>query len=664
MRKTVWTALAVFVVVLMLAAWLMFDAYAVTRDAGIARLRYQARVLAEQAANGIDEYFDYYYRTLHFLATLPEIRRMDLTGEATLEAFYAEQEGNVRAVTRLAADGTIAWSWPDASVRGRDISKQEHNTRFLATRKATLSRVFMAVQGYPAVSLVVPVWNDGAFTGGLAILVPFEEISSRYVSQIRIGETGYAILFDSDGTELYCPVPVHTGRNVRDTSADSPSMLALAEVMAGGGSGDGDYLYSAVGETVGPPVRKVARYQAVPLVDSFWTIMVTVPESEAYGFIAGFRNRWLQLAFIIVAGSLAWSVILLRTLARNQRVNRALKDTNISLETVVKELGDAQERLVLQEKLAALGQVAAGIGHQVNSPLGAIVSASGNILGVAGRNLSPALKAYAALDPDSRTLFDALLERAFEKADAADGERKGAPRQERLEAARELEGAGVADARSIADDLADMDLLAERARFAALLERPEASALVGEAQRLSSLVSSARVIRQAAERAGAVVGALRTYARAERSREATVIEVNAELEMALTLYVGPSKPGIEVKRSYGELCHVRAVPDQLVQVWTNLVVNAVQAMEGKGSLEVGARRSGDRVIVEIADSGPGIPDGVMERIFEPFFTTKPPGEGSGLGLDIARRIVDSLGGSIACESRPGRTVFRVELPAA
>ncbi len=664
MRKTIWTALAVFAVVLMLAAWLMFDAYGVTRDEGIARLRFQARVLAEQAANGIDEYFDYYYRTLHFLAALPEIRDMDANGEATLRAFHEEQRGNVRAVTRIAPDGTIAWSWPDDSVRGRDISKQEHNARFLAAREPTLSRVFMAVQGYPAVSLVVPVRRGDDFAGGLAILVPFEEISSRYVSRIRVGETGYAVLFDSDGTELYCPVPGHAGRNVRETSADSPTMLALAEVMAGGGSGDGEYLYSAIGETVGPPVRKVARYQAVPLVDSFWTIMVTVPEGEAYGFIADFRNRWLQLAFIIVAGSLAWSVVLLRTLARNQSVNRALQDANVSLETVVRELGDAQERLVLQEKLAALGQVAAGIGHQVNSPLGAIVSASGNILGVAGRDISPALKAYAALGPESRALFDVLLERAFEKADSAEGEGKGAPRQERLEAARELEGAGVADARSIADDLADMDLLEERGRFSALLKRPEAAALVGEAQRLSSLVSSARVIRQAAERAGAVVGALRTYARAERSREATVIEVSAELEMALTLYVGPSKPGIEVTRSYGELCHVRAVPDQLVQVWTNLVVNAVQAMEGKGSLEVGARRSGDRVIVEIADSGPGIPEGAMERIFEPFFTTKPPGEGSGLGLDIARRIVDSLGGAIGCESRPGRTVFRVELPAA
>lgn len=664
MRKTVWTALVVFVVVLILAAWLMFDAYGVTRDEGIARLRFQARVLAEQAANGIDEYFDYYYRTLHFLAALPEIRDMGATGEAALRAFFDEQRGNVRAVTRIATDGTIAWSWPDNSVRGRDISKQEHNARFLSSRKATLSRVFMAVQGYLAVSLVVPVWRREEFAGGLAILIPFEEISSRYVSRIRVGETGYAVLFDADGTELYCPVPGHAGRNVRETSADSPSMLALAELMGRGGSGDGEYLYAAIGKAVGPPVRKVARYQAVPLVDSFWTIMVTVPEREAYGFIAGFRNRWLQLAFIIVAGSLAWSVILLRTLARNQSVNRALKDANVSLETVVRELGDAQERLVLQEKLAALGQVAAGIGHQVNSPLGAIVSASGNILGVAGRDISPALKAYAALDPDSRIQFDALLERAFERADAAGGERQGAPRQERLEAARELEGAGVADARSIADDLADMDLLDERGRFAALLGRPEAAALVGEAQRLSSLVSSARIIRQAAERAGAVVGALRTYARAERSREATVIEVSAELEMALTLYVGPSKPGVEVTRSYGEDCHVRAVPDQLVQVWTNIIVNAVQAMEGKGSLEIGTRRSGDRVIVEIADSGPGIPEAAKARIFEPFFTTKPPGEGSGLGLDIARRIVDSLGGAITCESRPGRTVFCVELPAA
>jgi two-component system NtrC family sensor kinase len=207
-----------------------------------------------------------------------------------------------------------------------------------------------------------------------------------------------------------------------------------------------------------------------------------------------------------------------------------------------------------------------------------------------------------------------------------------------------------------------MGLLADAADYAALLLDPRGAVLAAAARRLSSLRGSARVIREAAERASGVVGALGTYSRADRSREAALVDVGEELDMTLTLYVGASRPGIFVKRRFEPGCKVRAVPDLLTQVWTNLVVNALQAMEGRGEIEASVARSGGRVLVRLADTGSGIPSEIGDRVFEPFFTTKAPGEGSGLGLDIAKRIVEGLGGSITFDSRPGRTVFKVDLP--
>ena len=123
--------------------------------------------------------------------------------------------------------------------------------------------------------------------------------------------------------------------------------------------------------------------------------------------------------------------------------------------------------------------------------------------------------------------------------------------------------------------------------------------------------------------------------------------------------------GIQVVRDYDRsLPHVSAFPGELNQVWTNLIDNAVDAMEGNGTLTVRTRADlDDRLVVEIGDTGPGVPDEVRSRIFEPFFTTKPMGKGTGLGLDIAWRIVVGRHhGDIRLDSEPGDTRFQVILP--
>jgi len=128
--------------------------------------------------------------------------------------------------------------------------------------------------------------------------------------------------------------------------------------------------------------------------------------------------------------------------------------------------------------------------------------------------------------------------------------------------------------------------------------------------------------------------------------------------------LGHKLDGITVVRDYAsDLPTIEAYPGELNQVWTNLIDNAVDAMDDAGTLRLTARPEDDGVVVEIADTGPGMPPEVAARAFEPFFTTKEVGSGTGLGLDIARRIVEERhGGAITIDSRPGRTVLRVRLP--
>ncbi len=141
------------------------------------------------------------------------------------------------------------------------------------------------------------------------------------------------------------------------------------------------------------------------------------------------------------------------------------------------------------------------------------------------------------------------------------------------------------------------------------------------------------------------------------------VDVKEGIESTLTILKYKLKGGVTVHRAYGNLPPISAYGNQLNQVWTNLIDNAIDATNGKGQIWIRTAQEGDRVLVEIADDGVGIPPEIQPRIFEQFFTTKEVGKGTGLGLDIARRIVvGQHKGDIRFNSQPGETRFQVRLP--
>jgi signal transduction histidine kinase len=164
------------------------------------------------------------------------------------------------------------------------------------------------------------------------------------------------------------------------------------------------------------------------------------------------------------------------------------------------------------------------------------------------------------------------------------------------------------------------------------------------------------------DRAARIVYALKNYVRQDVAAVPVYASVSEGINTVLTLYQNQIKQGIEVKKTYTSvpllLCH----PEELIQVWSNLISNAIQAMNYRGQLAIALSTQNQHIVVQISDTGSGIPDHIKARMFEPFFTTKPLGEGSGLGLSIVRKIVDKHCGRIEVESRIGQTIFQVWLP--
>ena len=170
-------------------------------------------------------------------------------------------------------------------------------------------------------------------------------------------------------------------------------------------------------------------------------------------------------------------------------------------------------------------------------------------------------------------------------------------------------------------------------------------------------------ISDSVSRISVLVGAARQYSQLDRAPY-QVSDVHELLDSTLVMLSGKIGSGITVVKHYDRsLPRIPGYPAELNQVWTNLVDNAVAAMDGTGTLTLTTAADGDRVLVEIGDTGPGIPPELQERIFEPFFTTKPVGQGTGLGLDISWRIIVTRHhGDLRVESEPGDTRFRAWLP--
>jgi signal transduction histidine kinase len=351
---------------------------------------------------------------------------------------------------------------------------------------------------------------------------------------------------------------------------------------------------------------------------------------------------------------------------------------------------NAQEAIGQRERLLALGSLSAGLTHELNNPASAAVSATAALRErVAGMRRKLALIAESPHRPMALAALVGLQEEAAERVAKA-------PSLSPLEAAdREdalidwLDERGISGGWELAPvftqaglDTAWLDQVAAtmeaEGRDAGELHAARGDprglppkgerggALDGALRWLGYTVETELLMNEIADsvtRISSLVGAAKQYSQLDRAPY-QVVDVHELLESTLAMLAGKIGDGVTVVRDYQPgLPRIPAYPSELNQVWTNLIDNAVTAMDGHGTLTVRTALEPDRLLVEFADTGPGIPDDIRDRIFEPFFTTKPVGQGTGLGLDISWRIVvNRHHGDLRAESVPGDTRLQVRLP--
>jgi signal transduction histidine kinase len=314
-----------------------------------------------------------------------------------------------------------------------------------------------------------------------------------------------------------------------------------------------------------------------------------------------------------------------------------------------------------QEKMAALGKLSAGLAHELNNPATAARRAADDLRAASLEAQLLALKHDERFSVAQREALTELLREATANGDVALDPLSQSDREEEIGdwlADRDFE-----DAWDLAPTLATAGLDTEHLeKLGNHMDAGETLAgglgWLGATLELTSLASE---VERSVGRISELVRAMKEYTYMDRTAYAET-DVREGLESTLTI-LGHKLKGLSVERDYEEdLPKIWANGGELNQVWSNLIENAIDAVDGPGRISVGAYRKEDVVVMEITDDGPGIPREIRNRIFEPFFTTKQIGEGTGLGLDIVRRIVVAHGGKVTFDSRPGETRFVVSLP--
>jgi signal transduction histidine kinase len=338
-------------------------------------------------------------------------------------------------------------------------------------------------------------------------------------------------------------------------------------------------------------------------------------------------------------------------------------------QTVIRRIAPVMQRLTgieqSRERLASLGTMAAGLAHELNNPAAAARRAASQLreeVGIVQSTLVKFVKsgveradAEVLVELQQEALARAASATALQALDAADAE------DALLEA---LEDLGVSEAWQIAEPLAaagvDDAWLREVARLAGPAT-PDALRWVAATLTSEGLVAE---LKDSTKRMSDLVGAVKNYAYMDRGG---VVEADLHEGLESTLVIMGYKlkhTAIKIERRYDRtLPKLMIHGSELNQVWTNLIHNAMDALGEAGTITITTRRDGDCAVVDISDDGPGIPPEVREHIFDSFYTTKEVGKGTGMGLELARRIVvDRHDGSLTVDSEPGRTTFHISLP--
>jgi len=339
--------------------------------------------------------------------------------------------------------------------------------------------------------------------------------------------------------------------------------------------------------------------------------------------------------------------------------------TTALFNVILGRLRSTETMLRQSEKMAQLGTLTAGVAHELNNPAAAVKRGAGQLQGaLATFSNAAVILSRLELTAEQQARLDELVEQAEQYAVHPVNLDSLARSDLEYEIETWLGDQQIENAWEVAPALVNLSFsLDELAGLRETYGPQQLPAIIGWLNGIYQIYSLVSEIGQGAGRISEIVKALKSYSYLDQA-PMQEINVHEGLDDTLTILKHKLKQGITIHREYApDLPAIEAYGSELNQVWTNIIDNAIDALDGKGDITIRTYAESDWVVVEIEDNGPGIPPEYQGRIFDAFFTTKPPGKGTGLGLDISYKLVTlKHRGDIRVDSQPGRTVFQVRLP--
>lgn len=352
---------------------------------------------------------------------------------------------------------------------------------------------------------------------------------------------------------------------------------------------------------------------------------------------------------------ITYDKIELQIAQKNQNI--LLKKQKDELAKAIEDLKETQSALIQSEKMASLGQLIAGVAHEINTPIGVIKASASSISDLINNDFLRIIEFIENLTGDKKRLFFEFIDTCFSLKPVLSTMEA---RKNKKIIKENLDRLSAESSDYITGILADMGFTEIDSKYANIIGDAE---IINKAYKLTILKKSIENINDATGKVSKIVYALKSYSHFQNNDKPVQIDVKSGIENTLTLYNNLIKQGIEIIRNYEDVPQIFAFPDDLNQIWTNIIQNALYAMSNSGTLKISTYKKDNYVVVTIRDSGKGIPPEIKRNIFTAFYTTKPQGEGSGLGLHIVRKIIDKHKGKIEFDSEPDKgTEFRIYLP--
>ncbi|MEN6375105.1 MAG: ATP-binding protein [Smithella sp.] len=697
--------LLLLIVMLGLCFFLFNSFYNQAQQEAIKETNDKQLLYARQAARGIEDFFNNWTNTLTAMSELPSFINLDERGKENMEFLYRANRNMVRAITRVDETGKIIYTYPfDHNSIGKDISNQNHVREIIQTHKPVVSNVFSTVQGYDAVALHVPVFSNKIYKGTIGINVNFQELARRYLENIKIGNTGYAWMVSRDGTELFCPVPGHTGKSVFENCKNFPSILAMAKDMLKGNQGFTTYTFDKIRGREIETTKKHAVYVSIKIGNTFWSVVVASSEDEIIASLKGFRNKLIAIIGVLLLLGILFSYyglkvfFMIREEKKRLRTEQALRDSEEKYRNIfenaiegifqttpegvylsmnpafAKMFGFASPR----EMIASITNIAEQL--YVNSQkredmlrrLREQNKVEGYELEVYRKDKSKfwiVINIHTVRDASGEILY-------FEGTNVDITQRKWAEEEkqrleERLQRSEKMEALGTM-AGGVAHDLNNV-----------------LGVVVGYAELLLMDINESSPVRpyltniiEGGQKAAAIVQDLLTLARRGVAGR-TVLNLNKIITDSLQSpefeKLHSFHPGVQIITDLEpDLLNISGSSVHLGKSFYNLVSNASEAMAQGGVLTIRTAnqyldkpiqgydevKEGDYVILTVSDTGQGIPDADLKHIFEPFYTKKVMGRsGTGLGLAVVWGTVKDHNGYINVQSEEGKeSIFTLYLP--